>query len=143
MKRVLVVDGHNVFRQALAVDLEQHTDLKAILQAGSPGEARRVLAELGSRVDLAVIDLDLPEGGATELIEHLRAEDVPVLALTANRSLEWRARALRAGASEVLTMELVGEFTVASRTSYFPLWMVVPFNTSTRPGWLPGPTPVP
>ena len=109
MKRLLLVTWHNLFRQPLAVMLEQHTDLKAILQAGSPGEARRVLAELGSRVDLAVIDLDLPEGGATELIEHLRAEDVPVLALTANRSLEWRARAFRAGASEVLTMETSSE----------------------------------
>ena len=94
MKRLLLVTWHNLFRQPLAVMLEQHTDLKAILQAGSPGEARRVLAELGSRVDLAVIDLDLP---------------VPVLALTANRSLEWRARALRAGASEVLTMETSSE----------------------------------
>ena len=104
MKRVLLVDDHTLFRQVLAVILEEHTDLKENVQAGSLGEARRVLAELDAKVDLAIIDLNLPKGGATELIEHLSAEDVPVLALTADPSLEWRARVLRAGASEVLTM---------------------------------------
>jgi DNA-binding NarL/FixJ family response regulator len=41
------------------------------------------------------------------LIENLReaAPDVPVLALTSARSLEQRARALRAGANEVITMD--------------------------------------
>ena len=109
MKRILLVARHNLFRQVLAIMLEQHMDLKENIQAGSLGEARRVLTDLGSRVDLAVVDFDLPDGDATELIEHLRAEDVPVLALTANPSLDWRARALRAGASEVLTMETSSE----------------------------------
>ena len=109
MRRVLLVAWHNFFCQALAVMLEERTDLKQNAQAGSLGEARRILAELDAKVDLAIIDLNLPEGGATELIEHLRAEDVPVLALTADPSLEWRARVLRAGASEVLTMESSSE----------------------------------
>lgn len=109
MRRVLLVDSQNLFRQVLAVFLEQHTNLKESVQAASLGEAHQTLADLGSRVDLAVVNLDLSEEDATELIEHLRAEDVPVLALTADRSLEWRARALRAGASEVLTMETSSE----------------------------------
>jgi len=55
-----------------------------------------------SEVDLAVVDLDLPEGDATSLIGVLRDLDVPVLAVTSSLSLERQDSALRAGADEVL-----------------------------------------
>ena len=109
MKRVLLVDDHNLFRQILAIILEEHTDLKENVQAGSLGEARRVLADLDAKVDLALIDLDLPDGDATELIEHLREVGIPVMAFTADPSLEQESRALRAGAGEVLTPASSGE----------------------------------
>ena len=110
MKRVLIVDDHNLFRQVLAVMLEEHTDLKENLQAGSLAEAQRVLAELDTKIDLAIVDLDLPEGDATELIEDLREVCIPVMAFTAEPSLEeWGARALRAGAGEVLSTATPGE----------------------------------
>ncbi len=81
MKRLLLVDDHNLFRQVLALILEQHTDLKENVQAGSLAEAHQLLEDLDRQVDLAVVDLDLPEGDVTELIEDLREFDVPVLAL--------------------------------------------------------------
>ena len=109
MKRVLLVDDHTLFRQVLAIILEERTDLKENVQAGSLGEARRVSADLGSRVDLAVVDFDLPDGDATELIEHLRKVGIPVMAFTADPSLELGGRALRAGAGEVLTLASSGE----------------------------------
>jgi len=110
MKRVLLVDDHNLFRQVLALTLEQHTDLKDNFQAGSLGEARQLLDELDGEVDLAVVDLDLPEGEATtELIEDLRELEVPVLAFSASSSLGRRASALRAGANEVLSPATSGE----------------------------------
>jgi DNA-binding NarL/FixJ family response regulator len=103
MKRVLLVDGHNWFRQALAVDLEQHTDLKENVQAGSLRRARQLLDDLGGEVDLAIVNFDLPEGDATELIKDVRELEVPVLVFTAGRSLEQRTSALQAGANEVLS----------------------------------------
>jgi DNA-binding NarL/FixJ family response regulator len=113
MKRVLLVDAHNLFRQVLAVTLEHRSDFKEHVQAGSLAEARQVLADRHGRVDLAMVDLDLPEGGATELIQKLHKLDVPVLAFTDSQSLEVRTRALQAGAIEVLSMassdeEIVG-----------------------------------
>jgi DNA-binding NarL/FixJ family response regulator len=115
MKRGLLVDDHDMFRQVLAVVLEQHTELKENLQAGSLAEAHRILDGLYRKaVDLAVVDLDLPEGDATQLIEDLCELDVPVLALTSSLSLERRASALRAGADKVLTTATSGEKIVGT-----------------------------
>jgi CheY-like chemotaxis protein len=54
--------------------------------------------------DLAIIELDLPDGDGSELIErlHQTEPDVPIVAFTADRSLARDARALEVGANEVL-----------------------------------------
>jgi DNA-binding NarL/FixJ family response regulator len=109
MKRLLLVHDHNLFRQILALILEQHTDLKENIQAGSLAEAHQLLDDLDRQLDLAVVDLDLPEGDATELIEDLREFEVPVLALTSGSNSERSASALRAGADEVLSAATSGE----------------------------------
>jgi DNA-binding NarL/FixJ family response regulator len=111
MKRVLIVDDHDLFRQVLAVVLGQHTDLKESVQAESLTEARRVLGDLGGRIDLAIVDLDMPNGDATELIKELRGAgpDVPVLAFTVGLDSPLGAQALRAGADQVLSTATSGE----------------------------------
>jgi DNA-binding NarL/FixJ family response regulator len=107
VSQALVVEDLRLFREALAVMLEEQTDLKKTIQTGSLAEARRVWERLCGDIDLAIVDLDLTNGDGISLIENLRetAPDVPVLALTSARSLEQRARALRAGANEVITMD--------------------------------------
>ena len=105
MKRALLVEDHAVFRAALAAVLEEHTDLKKTVQAGSLTEARRISGHLSGEVDLVVVDLDLPNGEGIGLIDFLREAEpeIPVLALTDARNLEQRAWALRTGADEVLS----------------------------------------
>ena len=107
MSQALVVEDLRLFREALAVMLEGQTDLKMTIQAGSLAEAREVWERLSGDIDLAIVDLDLKNGDGISLIENLReaAPDVAVLALTSARSLEQRARALRAGANEVITLD--------------------------------------
>jgi len=107
VKRALLVEEHSLFREALAIMLEEHTDLKRTLQTGSPVEARRLWGRLSGEVDLVIVDLELTSDDGISLIDNLREAEpeVPVLALTNARSLEQRAQALRAGAHEVLTME--------------------------------------
>jgi DNA-binding NarL/FixJ family response regulator len=105
VKRALLVEDHHLFREVLAVVLEQETDLEGTVQVESLAEARRVLVDLSGEIDLLIVDLDLPAGDAIGLIENIReaGTDLPVLALTTSRSLERRALVLRAGASEVLS----------------------------------------
>jgi DNA-binding NarL/FixJ family response regulator len=103
VKRVLLIEDHALFRESLALLLEWRLGLESI-EAGSLAEGRRVLSAVKDMADLAIIDLDLPDGDGSELIEHLHETepDVPILAFTANRSLVRRARALEAGADEVV-----------------------------------------
>ena len=107
MKQVLVLEANAVFRECLAIVLEWSTELQA-LQAGSVEGARRALADPRNKVELAIVDIGSPNGNPSdgkplELIEELRGSDphLPVLALTADWSVERRARALRAGANQV------------------------------------------
>ena len=110
MKRVLIVDDHDLFRQVLAVVLGQHTDFRESVQVESLAEARRVWGGLNGEIDLAIIDLDISGGDGTELIKELRAAqpDLPILAFTVGRSVELRARALQAGANQVLSTATPG-----------------------------------
>ncbi len=103
MKRVLLIEDHALFRESLALLLEWRMDLESV-QAGSLAEGRRVLSAAKGTADFAIIDLDLPDGDGSELIEQLHETrpDVPILAFTADHSLVKRARALEAGADEVL-----------------------------------------
>jgi DNA-binding NarL/FixJ family response regulator len=84
--------------------LEQEPDLTVVAQAGSVAEARRELGETGVAVDVAVVDLGLPDGLGEELIPVLRAAypRAAALVLTYFSDRERLARAVEAGASGVL-----------------------------------------
>ena len=87
--RVLLVDDHSLFRQVLAILLERNVGFGKSLQAGSPAEARGFVGgHEGDELALAVVDLDMPNLDASELIGELRRRKVPVLALTVNGNQE-------------------------------------------------------
>ncbi len=95
--KVLLVEDHTVFRQALALAFSLEPNLEVVGQAGSLAEARQHL----DGVDVAVIDLDLPDGSGAMLIPELHAANrgVEALILTASvRQLDL-ARAVEAGAA--------------------------------------------
>ena len=95
----MLVEDHTLFREALALWLEWRTGLSSV-QSASIAEARRILGDAKEKPVCAVVDLDLPDGDGIELLERLRG--LPVVALVSDRSLERCARALEAGADEVL-----------------------------------------
>jgi DNA-binding NarL/FixJ family response regulator len=103
VNQVLLIEDQALFRKALAILLNWRLGLKSI-EAGSLAEGHRVLGAAKGMADLAIIELDLPDGDGRELIErlHQTEPDVPILAFTADRSLVRHARALEAGANEVL-----------------------------------------
>ena len=98
--RVVLVDDHLSFRQPLAFLLDQEPDLTIIGQAATVAEARPLLAE----TDIALIDLDLPDGDGTVLIPALQASTphASAVVLTASASPIVTARAVEAGAAGVL-----------------------------------------
>lgn len=79
----MLVEDHVAFRQALAFLLSHEPDLEVVAQAGSIAEARAALVEGG--LDVAVVDLALPDGNGSELIGELRRTNpgVSVVVLSA------------------------------------------------------------
>ncbi len=102
--RILLVEDHRSFRQMLAYVLEREPEFEVIAQAGSLSEARQLPEESKNRVDLAVLDLTLPDGEGTELIGELRSGNPHFAALVLTASLDRSevARAVEAGAAGVL-----------------------------------------
>ncbi len=98
----MLVEDHASLRQTLAFVFDQQPDFEVVAQAGSLGEARRVMH--GRETDLGVIDLALPDGEGVELIEDLREVNplFAALILTASLDRTEHARAIEAGAAGVL-----------------------------------------
>ena len=100
--RILLVEDHTAFRQTLELAFSREADLRVVGQAGSLAEARARIAP-GS-IDVAVLDLDLPDGNGASLIRDLHAANprTEALVLTASVGPIDLARAIDAGASGVL-----------------------------------------
>src|SRR5215204_6539134 len=95
VKRVLLIEDHALFRQGLALLLNWELGLESI-DAGSLAEGHRVLGAAKGMADLAIIELDLPDGDRSELIERLHQTEpgVPIVAFTADRSLARHAQGM-------------------------------------------------
>jgi DNA-binding NarL/FixJ family response regulator len=103
--RVMLVEDHAAFREALAYLLAYEPDLEVVAQAGSLAEAREALeGGLEGRLDVAVLDLALPDGDGSDLIGELRRSSpgVKVMVLSATVWPGRIAELLKAGADAVL-----------------------------------------
>ena len=87
-------------REALAAMFAREPEFRVVGQAASLAAARPILAD----VDVAVIDLGLPDGYGGDLIEELRRENPEAqgLVLTASLDRADLARAVESGAAGAL-----------------------------------------
>ena len=97
----MLVEDHAAFRQSLAALLSQEPDLEVVAQAGSLAQARGML---DTRLDVAVLDLSLPDGDGRDLIGELRRRNagISVLVLTVMLGPGHLDEVLKAGADAVL-----------------------------------------
>jgi len=101
--RVLLLDDHTSFRELLALRLAQEPDLAVVVEAGSLAEGRHAVGQV--EVDVALVDLDLPDGSGVALIRDLRRANPQAQAvlLTASGDRHLHAEAIAVGASGVLS----------------------------------------
>jgi DNA-binding NarL/FixJ family response regulator len=101
MARIMLVEDHAAFRQALAALLSQEPDLEVVAQAGSLAQARQML---DTPLDVAVLDLSLPDGDGRELIGELRHSNagISILVLSVMLGPSHLEEVLKAGADAVL-----------------------------------------
>ena len=100
--RVMIVEDHADFRDLMKVLLDRQPDIELLAQAGSLVEARVMAARF--ELDVAILDLGLPDGSGADLISDLRraSRDVRVMVLSASLDPEGIEKARRAGADEIL-----------------------------------------
>jgi DNA-binding NarL/FixJ family response regulator len=100
--RVMHVEDHANFRDLMRSLMNSQSDMDVVAQAGSLDEARVQIAS--SEIDVAVLDLSLPDGNGLDLIPELRQAnpDVGVLILSANLDPAGPERAPGTGADEIL-----------------------------------------
>lgn len=102
--RVMLIDDHASFRQPLVFMLEWEPDIEVVAQVGSVSEARAIVENDGPEVDVAIVDLDLPDGSGTEFVRALRRSRprATALVLSALSEQSRLAQAIEAGAAVVM-----------------------------------------
>jgi two-component system response regulator NreC len=95
---VVLTDDHAVVRGALRALLEAQADLEVVGEAEDLASAARVVADL--RPQVLVLDVNLPDGLATEVVADLRqaTPQTQIVLLTMERDLSLARRALDDGA---------------------------------------------
>lgn len=96
--RVVVVDDHPLFREAVSRLLKQGEDIRVVAQAGTGAEARRIAKRL--RPDLVLLDVELPDASGIDVARQLASLDRPpgILMLSAFADGGQVAAAMKAGA---------------------------------------------
>jgi len=100
-KDLLLVDDDATIARAIQTYFEAKSfDVRL---AATMAEAQ--IAFRSKRPDVAVIDYQLPDGDALQLLERFKAvdPDCPVIVLTGNTSIDLAVRAIQEGASHFLT----------------------------------------
>jgi DNA-binding NarL/FixJ family response regulator/signal transduction histidine kinase/PAS domain-containing protein len=97
--RVLLVEDHAAVREAIAAVFGREPGFRVVGQAASLAEARRMLHD----VDVALVDLGLPDGDGADLIAELREASPQAQALVLSARLDRAevARAVQRGAAGV------------------------------------------
>ena len=102
MVRVLVVDDHPAFREALTTALGLVDQIEVAGEAAGGVDACRETEALDP--DVVLMDLSMPDLNGLDAMHriHQRDPEVPVVILTANADPDVEAEARRAGASGFL-----------------------------------------
>jgi DNA-binding NarL/FixJ family response regulator/signal transduction histidine kinase len=100
---VLLVEDHAAVRESMAAAFAREPGFEVVAHAGSLAEARRRLRG----VDVAIVDLGLPDGNGADLIPDLRAEnaDAQALVLSAGLDRSAVAAAVERGAAGALSKD--------------------------------------
>jgi len=96
--RVVVVDDHSLYSEALSLLLRRQPDIQLVGAVGAPEEAVALLDAAG--VDVVLLDADAPNVDAVAATQAIRgsAPDTKVVVLTAVDDPDAMAEALAAGA---------------------------------------------
>lgn len=116
MIRLLLVDDHASFRELLALRLQVEPDVAIVGEVGSLQAARDLLEHVLYDIDIALVDLDLPDGSGTTLIHELHQANpsIQVIVLTASGDRRRHADSIAAGAVGILLKDMPASEIIAA-----------------------------
>lgn len=103
LRRILIIDGHEVVREGLKRILEEQTGPTVVGEASSSLEALKLVRE--REWDAAVLDFSLDGRGGLEVLKELKRirSEMPVLVFTTYSEAHYARRAFKAGAAGYIT----------------------------------------
>ena len=112
--RIFLVDDHEIVRRGVADLFEDEPDLEIVGEAATVAEALRRSPE--HEVDVAVLDVRMPDGNGVELCRDLRSQlpELRCLILTSYSDDEALLNAIMAGASGFVLKQVVGNDLISA-----------------------------
>ena len=106
--RVFLLDDHEIVRRGVRELLEAHDDLEVVGEAGTVQEAVTRIPAV--KPDVAVIDMQLPDGNGVEVCREVRSRDesIKCVILTSFADDEALFDSIMAGASGYLLKQIKG-----------------------------------
>jgi len=111
--RLLLVDDHEIVRRGLRELLESNEDLQVVAEAGSLAQAEEIDLDL---IDVAVLDVRLPDGSGVDLCRTLREQrpDLACLMLTSFADNEAMNASVLAGARGYVLKNVRGDDLISA-----------------------------
>src|SRR4051812_8117849 len=105
MKRILLVDDHEVVRDGIKKIFESMLAKAHFGEAGTPSEARKLVS--AQEWDVVVLDISLGDRSGFEVLKELKQNrsHLPVLILSMHKEEQYARRAFRAGAAGYITKD--------------------------------------
>jgi DNA-binding NarL/FixJ family response regulator len=98
MTRVLLIEDHPIFAEALSLALREKGNITSVMQVDSAEKALSLLPDL--EVDLILVDVSLPKMSGIEFVSHLHEmrPEIPCLVISGHVSRRYARRSVEAGA---------------------------------------------
>jgi len=109
MIRILLADDHSIVREGLRRIIDETADMEVVAEASNGREAISLVK--ATSLDVAVIDISMPDIDGLEVINQLQAfiPQLPLLVLTMHEESQYVVKAIEAGAMGYLTKQSAPE----------------------------------